>query len=404
MINYLPSFPLHFNVITIFGITLLLGLIGGELARRIPFMPRISGYIIIGFLLGPDGLNIVNHSMLTTTRLFVDISLGIILFDLGRHLDFTWLRNDKGLLLMSIAESAITFTLISLMSYYVVHLAWLPSVLAACFAMATSPAVVMLVAHDLSSVGPVTRRTLALTSLNNLYALIIFTFLLPLTQTTQVSSSIFLSHASYLLFGSLILGLIVYLFVVLMARIIGKYKHHQFVLLIGALIFTIGVTKILNLPTALSLFILGIFARNFDKKHRLMEIDFGWSARLFFILLFVVTGTYLRLEGLKTATLAVLLFVFIRAISKPLGVWLFSGTSRLTTKQALSLGLALTPMAGLAISMSNVLEDFNPDVNRQIATIIASVVAIYEILGPIATQIAFIWTKEATPNHYERET
>src|SRR5688572_16947051 len=98
--NYLPNFPLHFNVLTIFGITLLLGLIGGELARRIPFFPRISGYIVIGFLLGPDGFNIINQSMLVTTRLFVDISLGIILFDLGRHLDFIWLRNDKGLLLM----------------------------------------------------------------------------------------------------------------------------------------------------------------------------------------------------------------------------------------------------------------------------------------------------------------
>jgi hypothetical protein len=51
-------------------------------------------------------------------------------------------------------------------------------------------------------------------------------------------------------------------------------------------------------------------------------------------------------------------------------------------------------MAGLAISMSNVLEDFNPDINRQISTIIAAVVAILEILGPIGTQFALIKSKE----------
>lgn len=401
--NYLPSFPLQLDVITIFGITLLLGLIGGELARRIPFFPRISGYIAIGFLLGRGGFNIINPSMLATSKLFVDISLGIILFDLGRHLDFTWLRNDQGLLLMSIAESGLTFISISAMCHYGIHLPWLPSVLAACFAMATSPAVVMMVANDLSSVGPVTRRTLALTSINNLFALVIFTFLLPLTQTKNISSSTFWYYDSYLLLGSFTLGIVVYLFIALMARIIGKHRHNQFILLIGTLIFTIGLTKILNLPTALTLFTIGIFARNIDKKHRIMEIDFGWSARLFFIILFVVTGTFLRLEGLKIATYAVIFFILVRASSKLLGIWLFAKMSRLTTKQVLSISLALTPMAGLAISMSNVLEDFNPDVNSQIAVIIASVVAVLEILGPIATQIAFISTKEATPNHLERE-
>lgn len=397
--NFLPSFPLQLNVIALFGITLLLGLIGGELVKRIRFLPRISGYIAIGFLLGPGGLNIVNQSVLVTARLFVDISLGIILFDLGRQLDFTWLRHDRGLFPMAIAESGITFISIFTMVYLFVGLPWLPSMLAASFAMATSPAVVMMVAHDLSSEGPVTRRTLILTSLNNFFALVIFTFLLPMTQSIPTKNLTLWMHSTYLIIGSLVLGITIFVLIRIMAIFIGKQKQNQFVLFIGALIFTIGIAQILHIPTALTLFILGVSTRNIDRKHMLMEIDFGWSARLFFILLFVVTGIHLRLEGLRIAAMAVIIFILVRGVAKTLGIWLFSSASRLTKKQILSVSLALTPMAGLAISMSNVLEDFNPDLNRQIATIIASVVAILEILGPIATQFAFIWTREAIPNH-----
>ncbi|EKD70581.1 MAG: transmembrane protein [uncultured bacterium] len=400
--NFLPSFPLQLNVIALFGITLLLGLIGGELAKRIRFLPRISGYIAIGFLLGPGGFNIVSQSVLVTARLFVDISLGIILFDLGRQLDFTWLRHDRGLFPMAIAESGITFISIFTMVYLFVGLPWLPSMLAASFAMATSPAVVMMVAHDLSSEGPVTRRTLVLTSLNNFFALIVFTFLLPMTQSAPMKTSTLWMQSTYLIIGSLALAIAIFVLIRMMAILIGKQKQNQFVLFIGALVFTMGIAQILNLPTALTLFILGVATRNIDRKHMLMEIDFGWSARLFFILLFVVTGIHLRLEGLRIAAMAVIMFILIRGVAKTLGIWLFSSASRLTKKQILSVSLALTPMAGLAISMSNVLDDFNPDLNRQIATIIASVVAILEILGPIATQFAFIWAREATPNQAQQ--
>jgi len=397
-LHFLPTLPSQLNVIALFGIILLLGLMGGELARHVRFLPRISGYIVIGFLLGPGGLNIVGTPVLIITRLFVDISLGIILFDLGRQLDFTWLRHDKGLLPMAIAESSLTCIGIFIVIYYFVGLAWLPSALAASFAMATSPAVVLMVAHDLSAEGPVTRRAFVLTSLNNFFALVTFTILLPMTKLTFIHASTIWLHAGYLLLGSLIVGITMFVLIRIMAGLIGKQKENQFILFIGALIFTIGIAQILNIPTALTLFIFGVATRNLDRKHLLIEIDFGWSARLFFIILFVVTGIHLRLEGLRFAATAVVIFILVRTLAKSLGIWLFGNTSRLTKKQMVSISLALTPMAGLAISMSNVLDDFNPDLNRQIATIIAAVVAILEILGPIATQFAFIWTKEATPD------
>ena len=99
-----PHFPLRLNSTAIFGLTLILGLIGGELAKRTRIFPVISGYIIIGFLVGPGGFNIANTSVLATTRIFVDISLSLILFELGRYLDFRWLYRDRGLLPMALLK------------------------------------------------------------------------------------------------------------------------------------------------------------------------------------------------------------------------------------------------------------------------------------------------------------
>src|SRR3990167_6167067 len=107
-----PQFPVQLSTITLFGTTLLLGLIGGELAGRTRFLPRITGYIAAGFLIGPEALNIAKASVLIDIRIFVEISLSLILFDLGRHLDFIWLRHDRSLLSMAVAESSFTFIII----------------------------------------------------------------------------------------------------------------------------------------------------------------------------------------------------------------------------------------------------------------------------------------------------
>lgn len=51
-------------------------------------------------------------------------------------------------------------------------------------------------------------------------------------------------------------------------------------------------------------------------------------------------------------------------------------------------------MAGVAIGMSNILIDFNPDFGHRLLLIITGVVAVLHIFGPIATQLAFIKSDE----------
>lgn len=394
--HYLPHFPLYINPVIQFGLTLLLGLIGGNIAKRIPFLPTISGYIAVGFLVGPEAFKLVTPALLANARIFVDISLGLILFDMGRHLDFVWLKHDRGILSMSIVESSLTFIFVfGLLYWFQLPLAY--ASLTAAIAVATAPAVVMMIAHDLDAQGPVTRRTFILTSLNNLFGLILFTLLLPVSLQDMTTSEI-IAHASYRLLGSILFGIIIFIITMGIARLIGKRKENQFVLFIGSVIFAIGMSSTLNLSSMLSLFTLGICARNFDFKHVLTEVDFGWLARVFIIVLFVITGINLQLKGLWLATSIVILLILARSIAKSIGIYLFAKSSRLTSQQTWALCLALTPMAGEAIGMSNIAIDFNPELGLHLLTITATVITVLNILGPIMTQFAFIQSNEATPD------
>lgn len=400
---------LEINSLVLFGVILLLGLLGGEITKLSRFLPKITGYIMIGFLVGPGSFNIINQAILEHTRLFIDISLSLILFELGRHLNFVWLKHDRGLLPMAMAESGLTFSLVFILLYYFVELTLLSALLGAAIAIATSPAITMMVAHDLYSEGPVTRRTLILTSLNNFFSITLFTVLVPLTQFSlpQFTPRIIFLNSSYRLFGSVLLGVVAFKLAGYLAKIVGKQENNQFILFVGIVILTLGLTHMLNLSTMLTLFVLGVAARNLDQKRVFMEIDFKRFARLFFILLFVITGAYLQPWGIYHAVWATLIFLTLRIVGKTIGVWLFANSSRLTTPQAKALTLTLLPMGGVSVGMSNRLMDFNPDSAADLLPIIALSIAVLNVVGPIITQYAFIKVGEAdpvTPKYHEEKT
>jgi hypothetical protein len=87
-----------------------------------------------------------------------------------------------------------------------------------------------------------------------------------------------------------------------------------------------------------------------------------------------------------------------RFLTKTAGILLFAKASRLTRQQALALSLTLCPMAGVALGMSYLLIDFNPNFGQQILLIMTAVIAVFNLLGPILTQLAFIKTGEGLAN------
>ena len=53
----------------------------------------VVGYLILGFLLGPNGFNFVPHSFVEDSQVIIDISLALISVLVGANLRYSILKN-----------------------------------------------------------------------------------------------------------------------------------------------------------------------------------------------------------------------------------------------------------------------------------------------------------------------
>ncbi|HEX3063755.1 MAG TPA: sodium:proton exchanger, partial [Usitatibacter sp.] len=74
--SFLPSFPLALSYPLLFGALLVAGTVGGEMAR-VARLPRIVGYVLVGFLVGPLLAALGLQPLVERARVFVDLALGL---------------------------------------------------------------------------------------------------------------------------------------------------------------------------------------------------------------------------------------------------------------------------------------------------------------------------------------
>ena len=396
--EFLPAWPPAANEFLILGLLLLAGLIGGRLAATTRVLPAITGYIAIGFLLGPGVLGLLNDSVLAQSRLLAEFSLGLIVFDLGRRLDLEWARHDHWLLPMGITESALSFIAMFGLLHFIGGIDTLEAAVAAVVGIATAPAVVLLVTNELKAEGPVTRRMLWHVALNNIIATLGVTLLLPFIEARHVGASWgTAARALWLIAGSFLLGFVAFHVMTLLARWLGKSSVPQFILAIGMIVATVGAAQAGNLSVLLALLVLGACARNLDRDHRLIDVEFGRAAQIFFVALFVLTGATLRPDQFGAIAWVGLAFVVARTLGKVIALYALAWPAHISVKQAGTLGLALTPIAGLAIGMTQPIYELAPDFGARLTAIVVSGVAILQLFGPIATRYALIRSGEGEP-------
>jgi len=396
--DFLPHWPPAANAFLIFGLLLLAGLIGGRIAATTRVLPAITGYIATGFLLGPGALGWLTDAMLADMRVVAEFALGVILFDLGRRLDLEWARHDRWLLPMGIAESVLSFAAMFALLHFIGGIDTLEAAVAATVGVATAPAVVLLVTNELKADGPVTRRALWHVALNNVVATVAITLLLPFVEArTSGAAWNPAGRALWLIAGSFLCGLVAFQLMLVLARGLGKSPIRQFMLAVGIVIVTVGAAEAGRLSVLLVLLVLGVCARNLDRQHRLVDVDFGRAAQVFFVVLFVLTGATLRPDQFGAIAWVGLAFVIARSAGKMIALYALAWPAHISARQAGTLGLALTPIAGLAIGMTQPIYEIAPEFGARLAAIVASGVAILHVLGPIATRVALVRAGEGEP-------
>ena len=393
--TFLPQYPFFPEPVLLFGLLLLAGIAGGELVNRAFNLPRIVGYILTGLLLGASGLNLFDQLLVDESWIFLEIALGLVLFELGRRLHLDWLANDRWLLATSLFECTLSFVLIYL-ALTALDVRPIHATVAAAIGISTSPAVVLLVAQELKAEGQVTERALNLTALNSVVAFVLATMLLAwIHHDYQASLSMVILHPVYLLSGSVLLGYAASAAAIGLSRLFGKQAERQFIMLIALIVLTIGAARMLELSVLLALLTFGVFCRNVDRRYELMAVDLTSVGQMFYVVLFVVGGAKLNFADLLTGGAIGLVYVVARFIGKSVGVMTLTPLSGVRTGIAGLLCIALTPMSGLALAMVHQTTILYPEFGAELASIVVSAVLILELVGPLAVQFALKRAGEA---------
>ena len=395
---FLPGWPPKLGNLAIFGALLLSGMLGGELVHRLAALPRITGYVLVGVLCGPHVLGLVEAPLFAGARVFVDLALGLIVFELGHRFDLQWLSRNRWLALAAAGESLGAFLAIYAGLRYF-EFAPLLAACAAAVGTATSPAVVTVLAHELRASGQITERMLLFTAVNCVFAYVALMLFMPLVHlqyATGWRSAIL--HPLYLLAGAALLGFAGSQLLLALAKWLGKREDRQFILLIALVVLVVGGARALNLPVVVALLTFGVLARNLDDDHALLPLRFGYAGQLLFVVLFVLTGAGLDFSGLQTVAAVSLVFVVVRFLGKALAILALGRLSGLRAGGAGLLSLSLLPMSGLAVVMIYDTAVLYPRFGAQLAAVVLSAVAVMELIGPLATQFAL---KRAGETHAE---
>src|SRR6187402_1841201 len=398
--TFLPTLPFELSYPLLFGVLLVAGMLGGEIARALR-LPRMIGYAVVGFVFGPLGGTMGMGPLIDEARIFVDLAMGLVLFDLGRRMDLKWMRRDWSLLATGLAESLLTFIAVFL-TFQALDFRPVLCGLAAAIAMTTSPAVVLLTVHDTRSEGQVTERALNLTALNGLLASIIVTIMLGSAHyESRMSLETVVLHPLYLFTGSLFVGASMAWAARVIARAIERDREVHFSLLAGLVVAAVGLATLLRLPVILALLSFGLFARNDERGYALLNVSLAPIGRLLYIVLFVITGASLPAEALAVGLWGGLALVGARALGKLAGTLIVAPLGGLRLRQAAGLGLALMPMSSLTLLLQHDISRLYPAFGAALGAIFLAGIIVMEVLGPLAVMFGLRLAGETLPGGEE---
>lgn len=386
--NFPPSLPEQVDTYARVALLLIAAIGLAELGQRWLRLPRLTGYVLAGILLGPGVLHWAPLSISGELRPLMLLGLGLLLFELGSKVDLRWLGANRSLILSSISEAGLTFV-----GVYA-FLAWSGFVPATCMAVAaiavsTSPTVVMRIVAENNARGQMTQRLMLLTALNSLYAILLLKVSVAFVhyhQQGDLWSSI--AHPLYITSGSFLLAVVVAMAMRLVYSAGLRRDSERFAALLAVLLITSTVADRLGLSVPMILLCGGMILRSRSQRLHLFPEHFGSAGALLVILLFVLTGLALTPAQVAAGGLMSLGLLIIRGGAKYLGAWWSSGRGGLAPHKASWLGVALLPMSSLAVLQAYDVAELYPDFGDEIVAIVLGAVVVMELIGPIVTQLA----------------
>src|SRR5438132_875275 len=388
------------------GFLLLAALVGGEVARRVR-VPRILGYLLIGFGAGPAWLRLVRADELQALQFLADAGLALIALTAGAELTLAALRAGRtALLRLTTGAVAFPFVVVTLVAWSVSP--WLPiathqswharlavALVLGTLAAAASPVVTTAMMGELDARGPFARSLLGVTVAQDLAVGVLFTLVLLVSKPLVSPGAVKLGVAGVAgleLVGSLTVGIVV-------GYLLGQYLHlgqrRTALLLVAAALLTSEIARALHLEPGLIALAAGFYLANFSREGERVRSQLKHASVPAYLVFFTLTGAALQLGALAQLWPWVLLLIGLRIVSLRYGLLWAGRHPDVTPVLAREGWLGLISQAGWALALAQLARRAFPEWGVSLETLVVAMIGVHEVAGPICFRQALVRAGEA---------
>ncbi len=379
------------------GLITVLGVVGGQLARKLGF-PSVTGYIIMGLILGPSFMEIVDQALLDAITPITDFALGLIGFSLGAELKGKFLKSHwEDFSMLFLGESLLTFLLVFMPSFIFTGnfpLALMLGILA----MASAPASVLSTMSEKNARGPFPRLLMSLVAIDSLFCITFFsiaTIILKVYYYGAVDTPSFWRYLGYELGLALFLGFLVGAGCIWVVNHIKEERRRQ-VLLVGIIFIAVGLPRQMDISYLLVTLISGIMIVNLTPNFRRFFYSLNSIDTPVLVLFLTLAGSRLQVGILPHVGVLGIIYITARLAGKMLGSHLGALICRylpgicihIEPSTRKYIGFALTPQAGVAVGLALLAEKELMLPEDVLVTVILGSIIFFQIIGPFFLDIA----------------
>ena len=350
-------------MLTSIAIILLLGLLVGWFFSKIK-LPGLMGMILVGIVLGPHCLNLVDESILAISGDLRQIALVIILTRAGLSLNLSDLKKvGRPAVLMCFLPACVEMlgTIIFaplLLGVSLLDAAIIGSVIAAVSPAVIVPRMIRLIEEGYGKEKSIPQLILAGASVDDVFVIVVFTALTTLASTGELSGTSFLQIPVSIVLG-ILLGALVGVGLVWFFK-----KNHMrdsvkvlIILSVSFLLLEVqnrleGIVPVSGLLAIMSMGIL--INQRYDVLAKRLSVKYNklWLGAEIF--LFVLVGMAVDLRYALAAGIMVILLVVMALLFRMLGVVLSLIKTKLTSKERLFCAVAYTPKATVQAAIGTI--------------------------------------------------
>jgi Kef-type K+ transport system membrane component KefB len=391
----------------IVGIMLLTSFLLADVIKKF-HLPRLTGYMIMGVILGVSGVGILTDTRIDNLHFLENLALAFIALAAGGELRFRELKKNIksvsrilfGQIIIIFSGMAILFVLAS--GYFPILEGFPPNVIIAFgllfagTALSTSPATTIGIITETNAQGRVTNLILFITVLKAIVLIIFFPLIITITtgltagadtpETNIISRFIFQFVKS--IFGGAIFG----------ALIIWYLKKVKVEISIFLFAITLAISELGSLfefDILLTAMICGIIVQNFSSKGDDLIKGIEIFSLPVYVIFFCFAGASLHLEVLGKALFLTFFLVVLRLVLNFLGNYIGSAAAGESQDVKRYSWMGYIGQAGIALGLGIIIEKSLPaQYGNFFLTILISTVVVNEMIGPILLKLTFEKAKE----------